>query len=456
MASQKFYLDTRRKKDNDAAILKLAISHKNDKSLISLDIRLTKEEWRDKEQKVDDSNPDKLVITTYLDRIKSDINSLFLTLTQSGELKKMSCKELKYKAEMIIHPEKCKPIDESLFITRFNRYIENKKPSTKEVYEHTLNRIKAFLQFKKRDINHLRFDDITVDWLNDLNAFMALTSPSQNARNIHFRNIRAVINNAIENEITTNYPFRKFKIKSVETAKRSLSVEELRQIVYFPCEPHQEKYVDMFKLSFYLMGVNIIDLCKLTEIRNGRLIFNRTKTDHLYSMKVEPEAAALIEKHKGTNHLLFILDHWKTDELFRRKMNKELQKLGPMKKKPGRGGKKEYSPLFPKLTTYWARHTWATIADDLDIPYKVIAAGLGHTFGNPTTNIYIRRNIKKVDLANRKILDWVLYGILDGKVEVEPGTPEFYGLEEKQATALGLSKSSCVNLNAFKINRKID
>ena len=238
--------------------------------------------------------------------------------------------------------------------------------------------------------------------------------------------------------MTTHYPFRKFKIKTVETAKRSLSVEELRRLFYFPCEEHQKKYLDMFRLSFYLMGVNMIDLVKLTEIVNGRLDFNRSKTGHLYSMKVEPEAMELFEKYKGVNYLLFVLDHWTNDEFFRRKMNKELQKIGPMHKKPGRGGKKIYEPMFPELTAYWARHSWATIASSIDIPDRVIAEALGHEYGNRITNIYIRFDIRKVYVANRKVLDWVLYGKIDGKEVVRPRSPEFFGLDLSKTKELGL------------------
>jgi hypothetical protein len=203
-----------------------------------------------------------------------------------------------------------------------------------------------------------------------------------------------------------------------------------------------EKYRDMFSLMFYLMGINMIDLAKLTEIQHGRLDFNRSKTGHLYSMKVEPEAMELFRKYHGTKHLLFILDRWTNDEFFRRKMNKELQMMGPVTILPGHGGKRVYESLFPKLTTYWARHTWATIASELDIPDRVIAEALGHEYGNKITNIYIRFDIKKVDRANRKVLDWVLYGEIDGKLVVEPGTPEFYGLTRREAIRLGFCKDN--------------
>ena len=65
--------------------------------------------------------------------------------------------------------------------------------------------------------------------------------------------------------------------------------------------------------------------------------------------------------------------------------------------------------VIQKLTSYYARHSWATVAAELDIPKETIAAGLGHG-GNSVTDIYIDFNMKKVDAANRQILDYVFYG----------------------------------------------
>ena len=85
-----------------------------------------------------------------------------------------------------------------------------------------------------------------------------------------------------------------------------------------------------------------------------------------------------------------------------------LKNIGPVKR-VGRGGKKVYDAIFPQISTYWARHSWATIAASLDIPRDTIAHALGHG-GNTVTDIYIDFDQSKVDKANRKILDWVLYG----------------------------------------------
>ncbi len=94
---------------------------------------------------------------------------------------------------------------------------------------------------------------------------------------------------------------------------------------------------------------------------------------------------------------------------FVKHMNTALQRVGAVER-VGRGGRKVIEPAFPGLTSYWARHTWATIAAELDVPDAVISQALGHAAENSTTEIYIRRNLRKVDEANRRVRNWVLYG----------------------------------------------
>jgi len=91
-----------------------------------------------------------------------------------------------------------------------------------------------------------------------------------------------------------------------------------------------------------------------------------------------------------------------------------LRQVGPIQRIEMQTERKRYihierTPLFPELTTYWARHTWATIAAELDIPKETISAALGHSMGD-VTDIYIQFNRKKIDKANRKVLDYLKSG----------------------------------------------
>lgn len=436
MANTRLFLDTRNAKDGRPCVLKIAIAHKKKTAYISLDAKLVPgKQWDEAKERIV-NHPDKLVLNAYIGRLKSQVDTFIVGLTNEGLINSLSAAEIKDRCMEELNPDRKKEKeDRTTFLYRFNRYAGRMKPGSRRTFDHTLNRLIAFKG--EAYLKTLKFEDMTVDWLTGFDSFMAKTAPSRNSRNIHFRNIRTVFNDAIEDNITSFYPFRRFKIKGEVTAKRDLSVEELRRLVYFDCEECAVKYRDYFLLMFYLMGINNVDLCHLKEITKGRLEFHRTKTRHFFSMKIEPEAMSLIEKYRGKDWLLDILDHWSSDEFFRKKMNRHLQRIGPVERN-GLGGRKTYSPMFPKLTTYYARHSWASIAASLDIPIETISAGLGHEYGNRITAIYINYDNRKVDAANRKVIDWVLYGKLNGEVKVRPGTPEFFGLEPEETVRLGL------------------
>ena len=126
-------------------------------------------------------------------------------------------------------------------------------------------------------------------------------------------------------------------------------------------------------LMFYLIGINGIDLFHIKQITDGRIEYKREKTGKLYSIKVEPETMEIINRYKGNKFLLNTLE---TNDYNYRKymaaMNRGLQKLGNFERK-GLGGKKIRDILFPDITSYWARHTWATIAHKIGISKDVIS-----------------------------------------------------------------------------------
>ena len=298
--------------------------------------------------------------------------------------------------EVINKPTKPK----GCFVDIFKEFADSHNESTKELYYYSLRRIEQFDKY----IATRSIDEIGIPWLTRFESWLAQTN-SKNARNILLRNIRAVFNYALDCEYTTNYPFRRFKIRPEATRKRAMTVEQLRSLAVYPVEDYQEFYRDMFVLMFCLIGINVVDLYSLGGIVDGRVEYRRAKTHRLYSIKVEPEAQVIIDKYHGTKNLLCIADRWTTHSQFGKQMNKALKRMGEMQR-VGRGGKKVFEPIVPGLTTYWARHTWATIAASLDVPKETIAHALGH--GNDTvTDIYIDFDKRKVDEANRKVLDFV-------------------------------------------------
>lgn len=303
------------------------------------------------------------------------------------------------------------PEDETknLFMPFFKRCIESKKNESYKVSrEGTLKKILEYAP----DAESLTFEDIDLKWLNRFDEWMQNQNLKQNTRNIHFKNIRTVINRAIDEELTDKYPFRRFKIRPEATRKRNLPVEELRKLFTCEVEEYQEFYRDMAKLIFMLCGINSVDLYNLETITSeGRVEYRRAKTHKLYSIKVEPEAMEIIERWRGRKKLLCIADRWKNYKDFTKWINSALKKIGEVKI-VGRGGKKEIKPYWPGISSYWMRHSWATIAyNDCDISKDVISQALGHKSGVDVTEIYLDKDRRKIDEANRKVLDWVLYGI---------------------------------------------
>ena len=407
MANTRLFLDERRTKKGSKSVLKIAIAHQAQTAYISVKVKLLPNQWDSKKLKVV-NHPNQMLLNAHISSVKQQVDTILLSLANEGRISSMSASEIKAYIEVKIDPAKAKQEEESiLFATRFLKFAESKKESTWEVYMHTYSRMVAFTEEEGMRLDALHFEDITKEWLMKFDVFLSRTSPSKNARNIHLRNIRAVFNEAIDDEITTFYPFRRFKIRPVATAKRNLKVEELRQLFNYPCEAHAAKYLDMFKLMFMLIGINSIDLAHLKELKDGRVEFHRSKTNRWYSIKVEPEAMEIIKRYKGQNWLVDILDHWRNHKDYTLKLNSVLKRIGEVKR-VGLGGKKIYKPLFPNISTYWARHSWATIAASLDIPKDTIAHALGHG-NNTVTDIYIDFDQKKVDEANRRVLDWVFY-----------------------------------------------
>lgn len=293
------------------------------------------------------------------------------------------------------------------FTDYFKSFIEKKAGRTREIYQNTLDKI---VRLHGDDVP---FDAINYAWLENFDRSMRTsdirngrgevlrTGLATNARAIHMRNIRAVFNKAIDEEVIglELYPFRRFKIEKERTRKRAVSLTQLRALFDYPCESAAEEWaVDVARMIFYLIGINTVDLFNLEEYNGEYIHYRRAKTGTLYSIKVEPEAAALLEKYRGREHLLNFRERFKHMESFKAKINKTLKGIASK------------DPRIPVMTSYTFRHTWATLAAELDIPKETIAAGLGHAQNATVTDVYIDFNRKKVDAANRRVLDYVASG----------------------------------------------
>ena len=408
MAKATLYLDLRAVKDGSPGPLKVRVYHNKKTFFLPTSISLFANQWMDGEPYGYIVNHERAKQwNNFLKLRMLDITSELIKLDVDGKLGSMSSTELKKKLSLLCGAVEEEETPSGLFWPIFCEYLEAQKNSgTKTIYKQTASRLQAYdLNIEKR-----HFNEIDKAWLERFDEFMALSAPKKNARNIHLRNVRTVFNYAINvKELDISYPFRAFKISAEATPSRALTIDQIRQLRSYPIdEPHLAKYRDIFMLMTYLRGINAADLFTATkkDVINGRLEYKRKKTGTFYSIKIEPEAQEIIDRYSGQEYLLDICDTWSNPTDYLRKMDKGLKKIGPMERK-GKGGKKIYNGILPQLSTYYSRHTFASLGVELHIPIELVSESLGHKIGSPTTAIYVHYLRQQVDDATRKIIDYI-------------------------------------------------
>lgn len=404
MAKISLYLDTRHTPICGKYPLKLSISHRGTNAFYGIGISLMQEWWHKPT-----SDTDGFVKKNCKDskRYNDHIRRVFDIFSEQVRILEMNQRLHPFRTATHLKNYIANIIEgknQYTVLSYFEKCMsERTNTGTKGLYAETFQKLKLFT--KGADI---LFEHITPLWLDSFSDFIG---GSINYKAIHLRNLRAVYNKAIRNDVASlnSYPFYKWKIKKEPTAKRSLSIDQLAEIADMEIPIHQQRYRDIFMLSFYLVGINLVDLLHLKpdNLRDGRLIYRRHKTSKIYDIKVENEALEIINRYKGKEYLLKFLETSRYDNIFRR-INRGLKTLGNETILNDRG-KKEKSDKYSFLSSYYARHTWATTAAFLDIPKETIAAALGHEMGNTTTAIYINFDQRKVDDANRIVIDHLNY-----------------------------------------------
>lgn len=383
-------LDKRYRMKNECYPIKIRVTRKGYTFYINTDITVKEEEWDKAAQKVV-KRRDKSTLNYRLQGRLTTIQTEISTLQLNGELRAYTNKRL----QLYLSGDNDRKDNQALFLSQYNNFLLQKEnPRTVQIYEASKKHIEAYC-----DIENLYLQDIDINWIEEFARYLkAHGCVSANTRAIHLRNIRAILNFAYKRKIIDDYVFAQYKIEKEDTAKRSLSIGSLRLLYTAELGKRKAMYRDIFFLLFFLMGINIVDLSRLDSITNGRIIYRRAKTGTVYDIKVEPEAMAIIERYKGQTHLLDIFDRYKNYNDFKGRFNKNLKEICKGLK------------IDANISSYWARHTFATIAYEIGIPMDIIADCLGHKSAqNRITQIYVRKDQKQVDEANRRVIDYVLY-----------------------------------------------
>lgn len=233
----------------------------------------------------------------------------------------------------------------------------------------------------------------------------------RNTSSFYMRCLHAIYNRAMEDNLATEVcnPFQHVYTGVDKTQKRALPMALIQKIK--DCDlndkPKMAYARDLFMLSFYFRGMSFVDMAYLTKhsIASGMLTYCRKKTTQPLIIKLLPRMEEIVGKYADScvgDYLLPILsetDSKKSRLQYKaesRKVNTQLKKLGEML----------HLPI--KLTMYVARHSWATAAQDRNVPISVISRGLGHD-SEKTTRVYLASiDTSEVDKANDLILSSLL------------------------------------------------
>lgn len=276
---------------------------------------------------------------------------------------------------------------------------QNGKARTAERYTTVMN---SFWRFAgEKDV---LLDEVDSDLMVKYETFLKARGICPNSSSYYMRGLRAIYNRAVEKKLTVQRnPFKHVYTGIDKTVKRAVPLKIIRQVrvLDLTLSPAMDFARDIFMFSFYTRGMSFIDMAflKKKDLQKGILSYRRHKTNQQLFIKWEKPMQEIIDKYDttGTPYLLPIIKDMNADERRQYKnaahlVNSKLKKLG------GQLG------LYIPLTSYVARHAWASIAKSKNIPVSVISEAMGHDSEN-TTRIYLASlDTSVVDKANRLIL----------------------------------------------------
>lgn len=273
------------------------------------------------------------------------------------------------------------------------------KRRTAETYEAALNSFRKF-----REDNDVLIDEMNGEMMAEYESFLVSGGVCPNTVSFYMRNLRAIYNRAVEKKLSRQrFPFKHVYTGIGKTVKRAVPLDIIRRIRTLDLStcPAMDYARDVFMFSFYTRGMSFVDMAFLRKrnLQHGLLSYRRHKTNQLLSVKWERPMQEIIEKYdtSRTSYLLPVIKNNGKDEWMQyineaHRVNRNLKKIGVQ------------LGLSIPLTTYVARHAWASIAKSKNVSVATISEAMGHDSEN-TTRIYLASlDTSAVDKANSIIL----------------------------------------------------
>lgn len=400
------YLDTRRAKANNLYPVKLRVFVSNGKQrtqkLYPLEIDLTEEAFERSYNAVKPRNEDKDIKLKLLSKEQRAVEVADKIIPFTFE-----------KFERELFREKKAGNDAAYHYREYIKHLDSKgKIATAASYNQSLKSLLAFAGSRgRKEVTSLYFDAITVDFLNRYERWMLEQEKSRTTVGIYLRPLRAIFNNAKEaGDIHEDlYPFgkRKYQIPAGRNVKKAFDKKQLSTLFNFDTHiPEQVKARDFWFFSYACNGMNIKDIVNLkySNLRDDSLHFSRAKTIDTTKTNHKSIVVALshyplnvIEKYgnpdKSPSNYIFPLlnsnmspkEQDRAVKNFTRYINQHIKNLA------------KAAGLTGNISTYWARHSFATNAIRNGASMEMIQESLGHSDMKTTLNYWggFEENVKR-------------------------------------------------------------
>ncbi len=376
------------------------IIHNRKTRQIHTEYRLYPDEWDAKHSKIVTSVSVDEGRSAFLFSMKTAIE---LNLRHINEvIRKLDASGCGYTVEQIVESCKNPPLNDGVIHFTQKLICQMIRIGKFSIAERYATTLRSFIRFCNRD--EIAFENMDSRLIMEYEIYLKKTGVCPNTSSYYMRNLRAIYNRAVEQEVTIQrFPFKHVYTGIDKTVKRAVPLNVIRKLRDWDLSFHPQWAFarDMFMFSFYTRGMSIIDLAylKKKDLQNGVLTYRRQKTKRQLFVKWEKPMQEIVSRY-DTSESIYLLPIIRSKEKDERRqyinaahlINEKLKKMGEELKLP-----------IP-LTTYVARHSWASIAKSRNVAIATICEAMGHDSEN-TTRIYLASlDTSVVDKVNNMIM----------------------------------------------------
>lgn len=342
---------------------------------------------------------------------------LKLILNKQAELQQrmleLNAEQKEYTTTTLLHDEHRKfelKTVKQFYQELIEQYKANEKCGNRLIYKSSYNSINVFTNGNLE----IPFSAIDVAWLNKYEKWLRSKGNKETTMSLMFRTLRSAYNKAIESKCArkSDYPFNDYRISKfdVSTEKRAIAKAD---VLKFSTDVHsigKQQYVqlskDIFIFSYLCGGINFTDIANLTKdniIEGKRLHYIRQKTGKLIKLGLSEEALKIIKRYavESKGYLFPILNA----QLHKTPLQKQ-NRIHKMLGKVNKNLKQLAAQLGVEsnVTTYTARHSFASVLKKSGVNIALISEALGHS-DLATTQIYLDSfDNEQVDEAMKNLL----------------------------------------------------